>query len=124
MRLFQFLAVVSGLFVFALSTAIGGQPGKYETARALVGQVQADVQQAARFEGAAKDKNEKKRIDNAIRRLSELDKDLSKGKFNKGKVGGAINGVKAITDHNTLSPVDRDKLNQDMQQLRELREHH
>jgi len=124
MRIFKFPAVVGLLFVFALSTAIGGQAGKYENARALVGQVLADVQQAAHLESAAKNKKEKKRNDNAIRRLSDLDKDLSKGKFNKGKVNGVVNGVKDITEHNTLAPADRDKLNQDLQQLRDLRTHH
>jgi hypothetical protein len=65
---------------------------------------------------------ERERYDNAMKHLSEFDRDLSRNKFDKGKLDEAIEDVKNVVEHNTLEPGLRDALSQDLSDLRALRE--
>lgn len=107
----------AGLFCFALIAF--PQTGAYSNARGLVEHVQVDLKQAAEF--SHRDGKEKERFDNAEKHLSEFDRHLSKGKFDKGKLDEAISDVKNVIDHNTLTPELRDTLQNDIKQLRLLR---
>ncbi|HZT28982.1 MAG TPA: hypothetical protein VFA33_03800 [Bryobacteraceae bacterium] len=99
------------------------QTEMYANARSLVGRVQGDLRQAMNFtpqtgKEAAK---EKERYDNAQRHLSDVDRNLAKGKFDNGKLDQAIDDVKNVVDHNTLSGRDRDQLTTDLRDLRDMR---
>ncbi len=96
-----------------------GQEGLYTNARSLVGRVQDDLRRAARL--ARKGGKERERYDNAQRHLSEFDRQLSKNKFDKDKLDTAIDDVKNVVENNTLSPQDRDALNADLRDLRDMR---
>lgn len=117
--------MVGFLFVFGLSPRVYGQRGRreqrgpYDNARSLVGQVQSDLQRASRY-GRPSGK-EQERYDNALRHLSEFDRDLSQSKFNKDKLDTAIDDLNNVVKNNTISPRERDRLNGDLQQLRSLR---
>jgi hypothetical protein len=93
--------------------------GRYAQARGLVYRVQENLRQAEQFTPPA-DK-EKERYHNAQHHLSEFDRKLSEGRFDKDKLDEAIDDVKNVVEHNTLSPESRDKLTQDLHELRELR---
>lgn len=106
---------ILGLIVFPAATY--AQNGN--DARTLVGRTQDDVRRASSY--ANVNRKEHERYNNAIKRLSTFDRNLTKGKFDKGKLDQAINDIKNILDHNTLSANDRDALMQDIADLRRLR---
>lgn len=93
--------------------------GRYGTARGLVERVQRNLRRAEEFTPPA-DK-EKERYHNAQHHLSEFDRKLSEGQFDKDKLDEAIDDVKNVVEHNTLEAEDRDKLTRDLGELRELR---
>ena len=107
--------MILGLFVFPAATY--AQNGN--DARALVGRTQDDVRRASSY--ANTNRKERERYDNALKRLSTFDRHLTKGKFDKGKLNQVVDDLKNILDHNTLSTNDRDALMQDIAQLRQLR---
>jgi hypothetical protein len=104
------------LFVSLAAAAAGAD---YGNARALVNRTVTDLRRSADI--PRKDNDQRKRVENADRRLSDFDRHLRKGKFDKDKLDGAIEDVKHVIDHNTLSPEDRDALSADLRDLRELR---
>lgn len=98
--------------------ALFGQ--EYGRARDLVAKVQDDLRRAADFT-ASKEK-ERDRYRDVQRKLSEFDRDLSKGHFDKGKLDGAIDELKEVMKENTLESHDRDALTADLADLRTLRD--
>jgi hypothetical protein len=100
-------------------TATAYSQGRYGTARGLVDRVQRNLRRAEHFTPPS-DK-EKERYHNAQRHLSEFDRKLSEGRFDKDKLDEAIDDVKNVVENNTLSPEDRDQLTRDLGELRELR---
>ena len=100
-------------------TAPAYAQGRYGTARGLVDRVQKNLRRAEHFT-PPRDK-EKERYHNAQHHLSEFDRKLSQGQFDKDKLDEAIDDVKNVVENNTLSPEDRDKLTRDLGELRELR---
>src|SRR5712691_2385827 len=62
--------------------------GRYGVARGLVSRVQMDLRRAERFTRPAG--KEKERFYNAQRHLSQFDRNLSRGKFDKDKLDEAI----------------------------------
>jgi mRNA-degrading endonuclease YafQ of YafQ-DinJ toxin-antitoxin module len=64
------------------------------------------------------------RYDNAQQHLSDFDRELTRGHFDKGKLNQAIDDVKNLVDHNTLSPELRDTLTADLRDLRVMRAEH
>lgn len=55
------------------------------------------------------------------RHLSEFDRKMSRGRFDKDVLDTAIDDVNNVVKNNTLSPNDRDALNRDLQELRDMR---
>jgi type II secretory pathway component HofQ len=93
--------------------------GRYGTARGLVASVQRNLRHAERFTRPSG--KEKERYYNAQRHLSQFDRKLSQGKFDKDKLDEAIDDVKNVVENNTLSPESRDVLTRDLAELREMR---
>ena len=88
--------------------------------RSLIDRTQNDLRAAADLEHGNKQHD---RYKNAQDHLSDFDRSLSKGKFNKDRLDSAINDLKNLLDHNTLQASTRDALQQDIEQLRSAREH-
>jgi len=93
--------------------------GRYGTARGLVNRVQENLRRAERF--THPNEKEKERYHNAQQHLSQFDRKLSEGKFDKDKLDEAMDDVKNVVENNTLSPEHRDVLTRDLAELRELR---
>lgn len=108
-----FLGLVSGSAV-----ALFGQ--EYGRARDLVAKVQGDLERAAEFV-RAKEK-ERDRYRDVQHKLSEFDRKLSAGHFDKSNLDDAIENLKEVVQHNTLESHDRDALASDLAQLRTLRD--
>lgn len=88
-------------------------------ARDLVQRVQADLQRVRDL--GPRDGKERERIENALKHLSDFDRSLSKNKFDKDRLNESIEDLKNVVDHNTLESRDRDMLNTDLGDLRQLR---
>ena len=101
----------TGLLVF-------GQ--EYRRARDVVARVQEDLRRAADFTGTRE--KERERYHDVQRKLSEFDRELSKGHFDKGKLDSAIDELKEVIKDNTLESHDRDALTADLADLRTLRD--
>lgn len=93
--------------------------GEFGPARSLVGRVQNQLRRVERFSQA--EGKDRERIQNAQRHLSEFDRKLSRGDFDKDKLDEAIDDVKNVVDHNTLQPDDRDDLSRSLEDLRHMR---
>ena len=109
------------LLVSALTQAptVFAQGDEYDAARSLVQHVQDDlhtIQPAGPRQG-----KDRERIQDALKHLSDLDRHLTKDKFSKGAIGDAIGNVQGILEHNTLETHERDMLNADIHDLRELK---
>lgn len=95
------------------------QGDEYDAARNLIQHVQDDlhsIQPAGPHQG-----KDRERIQDALKHLSDLDRHLTKDKFSKGSIGDAIDNVQDILNHNTLETRERDMLNADAHDLRELK---
>jgi hypothetical protein len=92
----------------------------FARARDLVARVQDDLQRAANFT-RTKDK-ERQRYENVQHHLSEFDRELSRGHFDKGKLSASIDNLKDVVKNNTLESHDRDALAKDLSDLRTLRD--
>jgi len=88
-------------------------------ARAVIDRTQSDLRRAEHFE--RQHGKEVDRYSNAQKHLSDFDRDFTKGHFDKDKLDTAIDDLKNVVDHNTLNPEDRDALNADLRDLREVR---
>ena len=119
--IFSRRAAAKTLLFGALSgTAMVAFGQEYGRARDLVARVQDDLRRAADFT-ATKEK-ERDRYRDVQRKLSEFDRDLSRGHFDKGKLDGAIDELKEVIKDNTLESHDRDALAADLADLRTLRD--
>ncbi len=98
--------------------AVFGQ--EHSRARDIVARVQNDLRRAADFT-ASKEK-ERERYRDVQKKLSEFDRELSKGHFEKGKLDEAIDELKEVVKNNTLESHDRDALASDLSDLRTLRD--
>jgi hypothetical protein len=106
---------------FALLSGAGLLAQMTDT-RAVIDRTQRDLRRAQEFERSHG--KEVSRYDNAQKHLSEFDRDYTRGHFDKGKLDTAIDDLKNVVDHNTLSPEDRDGLGADLRELRLLRAEH
>ena len=93
---------------------------EYGRARDLVGRVQDDLRRAADF--TATKPKERDRYREVQRKLSEFDRDLSHGHFDKGKLDGSIDELREVMKGNTLESHDRDALAADLSDLRTLKD--
>ena len=64
------------------------------------------------------------RYENAQRHLSDFDREMTKGHFDKDKLDTAIDDVKNVVEHNTLDSDARDALRRDLGDLRDVRAEH
>jgi hypothetical protein len=116
-KLFQG-SLMTALLVLALAPASAAfaQGDEYSEARNLVQRVQDDLHALHPIEHKDRD-----RINDALKHLSDLDRKFTKDKFSKGPLSDAIGKLQDILDHNTLEARERDMLNADIHDLRELR---
>ena len=100
----------------------GGRSDRgYGDLRGLVDRTQSDLRQAA---GMQREKGDQmKRFDQAQQHLSDFDRKLTKGKFDKGRLDSAISSIKSILDKNTLQASSRDMLMRDLSDLHAVRDH-
>jgi len=108
------IALMCGLAVGALAQ---------EHARAVIDRTQGDLRRAADFERRHHG-TQAERYENAQKHLSDFDRDMTRGHFDKDKLDTAIDDVKNVVEHNTLDPGDRDALRADLDNLRAVREEH
>ena len=99
------------------STLLRAQDGRI---RDLVARVQDDLQRAADF--TRNNEKERERYHNVQHHLSEFDRELRVGKFDKGKLEDAIDDLKNVVKNNTLEARDRDALAVDLSDLRTMRD--
>lgn len=93
---------------------------EYGRARELVARVQADLERSAEF--VRRNEKERERYHNVQHKLSDFDKELRAGHFDKGKLDDAIDDLKNVVKNNTLESRDRDTLAADLSDLRTLRD--
>lgn len=110
--------IIATLITLAATLAFP-QGRRYDRARDLVSRVQNNLRRAERFTRPSG--KERERYYNAQRHLSQFDRKLSQGRFDKDKLDEAIDDVKNVVENNTLSAQDRDVLSRDLQDLRDLR---
>ena len=110
--------VIATLIVMVATLAFS-QDRRYGRARDLVSRVQKNLRRAERF--TPPNEKEKERYHNAQQHLSEFDRKLSEGRFDKDKLDEAIDDVKIVVEHNTLAAESRDVLSRDLEELRDLR---
>lgn len=88
--------------------------------REIVDRVQADLEHAADF--TRNNGKENERYHNVQHHLSEFDRELRRGHFDKDKLDAAIDDLKNVVKNNTLEARDRDALAADLSDLRTLRD--
>jgi len=88
--------------------------------REIVDRVQADLERAADF--TRNNGKENERYHNVQHHLSEFDRELRRGHFDKDKLDAAIDDLKNVVKNNTLEARDRDALAADLSDLRTLRD--
>lgn len=114
--------LAAGLTIFTLMPALVlAQPAPpWVRARRLIGRTQNDVQQAASVSPGVSG-SDRDHYNAAQKHLSDFDRDLTRRKFNKGRLDDSIGDVQRILDHNTLTPRGRNMLQRDVVELRRLR---
>ena len=113
-----FLAL--GLMAGGSSVALAADHlNDYADLRNLVDRVQSDLRASSDLQHGNK---QDQRYKNAQDHLSDFDRSLAKGHFNKDRLDEAINDLKNLTDHNTLQSSQRDALVRDLEDLRAARE--
>lgn len=91
----------------------------FARARQLVSQATDDLRKIRHLDSLSA--KERERYDNALKHLSEFDQDLSKSKYEKGKLDEAIDDIDNVCKNNALGPEERDALQADLRALRSLR---
>lgn len=91
----------------------------HEGLRHLIERTQQDLQMAA--ESGNSDHDQRQRYHDAQKHISDFDRHLTKGHFDKGELDHVIADVQGVLDHNTLMAQGRNALLQDVTQLREAR---
>jgi hypothetical protein len=116
-KLYVTLAL-GGLALFAMASSAWAQLD-FDRGRGLVDRTDHDLRKVEHLDRfSAKDHE---RYDNALRHLSEFDSGLSRGKYDHGKLDAAIDDLNNVCKNNILSPGDRDMLQADLRDLRDLR---
>jgi hypothetical protein len=101
---------------FAPTPTAFAQGDEYNEARNLVQRIQDDLRTL--HPTGHKDRD---RVNDALKHLSDLDRKFTKDQFSKAPLSDAIGNLQGILDHNTLETRERDTLNADIHDLRELR---
>jgi len=119
-------AFMGASFTAALSGVAGAAPRwdhdrDYPEVRELVDRTQSDLRTAVDLEHGGKQAD---RYRNAQDHLSDFDRSLSKGHFDKDRLDKAIGDLQHLLDHNTLQASTREALRRDLEDLRVARDHH
>lgn len=85
----------------------------------LIARTQTDLRAAQEYATSGKQRD---RIKDAEKHLSDFDKRLTRGHWDKGNLKDAISTVQNVLDHNTLNAADRDRLRHDVEELRMVRD--
>jgi len=115
------------LILLLAATLCSAQNIPYPAARDLIARVQTHLKRAADFgnhgdvKKVKRDEKEIERYRNAQKKASDFDRNLSKGKFDKGELDSLIGDLKNVIEHNTLESQDRDALTDDIRDLRDFR---
>ena len=116
--------VGTALFVFGgLAQAQPGPRGMYapDEVSGLIDRVHADLNRS--YEDGWKFTNgDRNRLNDAEKELREFSKKWSRGRFDKGQLDDAISRIQHVVDNNHMPPVDRTTLDEDLGQLRQMRE--
>ncbi len=92
----------------------------WEHAREIVDRTMDDLRHIERqnaFAGEDRDRYER-----AMRSLSDFDRSVSEGRFDRGKLDEAIEHVDHVMKSKMLDPRERDRVMDDLRDLRRLRE--
>jgi hypothetical protein len=120
---FQFRRFRAPLAVVCLAICCASLPVsaqvREDDARALIQRVTDDLQRVRDM--GNRNSKEKERVDNALKHLSDFDRNWTRHNFNQGRLDSAIDDIKNVVKNNTLEPRDRDILTADMRDLREFR---
>ncbi len=84
--------------------------------RGLIDRTQADLRAAADLEHG--NDKQRDRYRDAQQHLSNFDRELTKGHFDKGQLDRSIDNIKSILNHNVLQASSRDALIRDESDLR------
>jgi hypothetical protein len=95
-------------------------PAPYTDLRGLVDRTQSDLRAAADLEH--ENGKQRERYQSAQGHLSSFDRNLVKGKFDKGELDKAMGEIRSILDHNVLQASSRDALLHDRDDLRVARD--
>ncbi len=95
------------------------QGDEYDAARNMLQRVEDDLH-TIHPSGPHQGKD-RERIQDALKHLSDLDRHFSRDNFSKGAIDDAIGNLQGILNHNTLETRERDMLNADVHDLRELK---
>jgi hypothetical protein len=96
----------------------------YGRLRGLIDRTQSDLRMAADAAGMDARGRQRDRYRDAQKSLSDLDRRLSNGRFDRGQLDHSISHVKGILDHNILQARNRDALIRDLEDLRMARDHY
>lgn len=125
------LAMASAAPAVALPAQYGGQmpdygygpSGPHPALRSLIERTQNDLRMARRLE-PPNDNDAMKRYTNAQKNLSNFDRKLFKGKFDKDTLGHVIDDLKNILKKNTLQASSRNALTHDLAQFEVVKTQH
>ena len=92
----------------------------WERARQVVDRTMDDLRHVERRDAFAGDDRE--RYDHALRSLADVDRSLADGRFDRGKLDEAIEHVDHVTRSRILDPRERDRVMDDLRDLRRMRE--
>lgn len=95
-------------------------PSRYMDMRGVVDRTQSDLRAAAELEHG--NNKQRDRYHDAQERLSDFDRKLTKGHFDKGDLEHAVDKIKDILDHNVLQASSRDALMRDVTDLKVARD--
>ena len=92
----------------------------WERARQVVDRTMDDLRHVERRDAFAVDDRE--RYDHALRSLADVDRSLADSRFDRGKLDEAIEHVDHVTRSRILDPRERDRVMDDLRDLRRMRE--
>jgi hypothetical protein len=67
---------------------------------------------------------DRKRVDRAMTELNDLQSKLSQRQYDQPELDDSIGAIQEVVQDNRLGPHDRDMLTEDLNRMREYREHH
>ncbi len=116
------IIIAAAALLCGLAIAAPAQNARRADERSVIDRTQNDLRRASDFE--RQNGKQISRYDNAQRHLSDFDRQLTRGHFDRGRLDNAIDDMKDVVDHNTLDPASRDALRQDLLDLRTIRDQH